>query len=66
MRVTVKNDGLAAFIMLNGLKIQDSTATTVTFESEKTGQEWRTAYANSEYARFNGLLIEIRNLKKGH
>lgn len=65
MRVVVKNDGLAAFIKMQGGKIISATDKTVTFDSDKTGQEWRTAYVNSEFSSFNGQLIEIRNLKKG-
>lgn len=65
MKVVVKNDGLAAFMRLGGMEILSATEKSVTFESDRTGQEWRTAYANSEFSRYNGLLIEIRNLKKG-
>jgi hypothetical protein len=65
VRVNVKNIGLAAYIKLHGVEIISATAHTVTFESDRTGQEWRTAYLNSEYARYNGLLIDIQNLKKG-
>lgn len=65
MRVIVKNLGLAAYIKLQGEKITSSTEHTVTFESEKTGQEWRTAYANSDFSRFNSELINLQKLKKG-
>ena len=64
MRVQVQNIGLAAYMRMQGEKILSATAQTVTFESDRTGQEWRIAYANSEFSRFNGLLIEIRNMKK--
>jgi hypothetical protein len=50
---------------MQGEKILSVTAHTVTFESDRTGQEWRTAYANSDFSRFNGSIIEIQKLKKG-
>lgn len=65
MRVIVKNLGLAAYIKLHGGQIVSSTAHTVTFESDQTGQEWRTAYANSDFSRFNSELINLQKLKKG-
>lgn len=64
MRVTVKNLGLAAYIKLQGGIIVGSTAHTVTFETDQTGQEWRQSYANSDFSRFNSELIELQNLKK--
>lgn len=65
MNVQVKNLGLAAYMRLQGAEIIHATAQGVTFETDRTGQEWRTAYANSEFSRFNGMLIEIQKLKRG-
>lgn len=50
---------------MSGEKIIEATADAVVFDTSKSGKEWRTAYANSEFSRFNGLMIEIRNLQKG-
>jgi hypothetical protein len=65
LRVRVENIGLAAFMRMQGAEIISATAHTVTFESDRTGQEWRTAYTNSEFSHYNGLLIEIQKLRKG-
>lgn len=65
MRVVVKNLGLAAYIKLQGGQIVGSTAHTIVFETDRTGQEWRQSYANSDFARFNSELINLQKLKKG-
>lgn len=65
MNVKIDKLGLAAFVAMSGEKIIEATADAVVFDTSKSGKEWRTAYANSEFSRFNGLMIEIRNLQKG-
>lgn len=65
MRVTLTNEGLIAYLLLNKIPVIDSGNGAVTFESEKTGKEWRQSHANSEFSDYNAKLFEARNLKKG-
>lgn len=64
MKVTVKNRGLAAFMYCKDAKVlsADPVKKTVTFETDKTAREWRTCYANSEYADFNSALFVINDM----
>ncbi len=65
--VTTGKLGLAQFMRMGGAKLIDVKAKPdrlFVFESEKTGKEWRIAYAESPFSDFNTGLMELINIAK--
>ena len=60
----VKQLGLAAYIKMHGVDLIGVEERTFIFNSTKTIDDWRTAYANSCCIRHDSLVCELRHFIK--
>lgn len=60
MQIQVPQLGLAAYVKMMGATLLKVDGKTFHFESDKTTQEWRALYANSESMRHDSLVCDLR------
>ena len=64
MQIQINKLGLAAYVQMKGgalIKVENKI---FHFESEKTAQEWRELYTNSESMQHDSLVCNLRNFLK--
>lgn len=59
--IAVTHLGLAAFIKMNGAKLNRVEAKAFLFDSDKSVNEWRVEYHNSCCMRHDSLVCELRH-----
>lgn len=62
--IHIKELGFAAFLKLNGLKLVSFDRECWVFESEKEENELRIEWVNSEFSKFDKILLDLKNFKK--
>lgn len=60
MQIQITQLGLAAYVRMKGATLQKVENKVFYFESEKTTQEWRELYANSESMQHDSLVCDLR------
>lgn len=62
--ISVAQLGLAAYVKMKGATLLSVDNKIFKFQSEKTTQEWRAEYSNSESMRHDSLVCELRNFMR--
>lgn len=60
MQIQVQQLGLAAYVKLKGATLIKVENRLFYFESDKTTQEWRELYVNSESMQHDSLVCDLR------
>jgi hypothetical protein len=66
MIIQVNALGLAAYIQMKGGKLLKVVGKVFHFESERSAQDWRLEYTNSECQRHDALVCELREHLRNH
>lgn len=60
----IKELGFAAFLMLKGCKLKEYVESEWVFESEKQESVWRIEWINSDFSKFDKILLDLKNFRK--
>lgn len=60
MQIQIGQLGLAAYVRMKGATLVKVENKIFYFESDKTVQEWRSLYANSESMQHDALVCDLR------
>lgn len=66
MLIQVNQLGLAAYVQMKGGKLQKVVNKVFHFESDRTAQDWRIEYSNSDCQRHDALVCELREHLRNH
>jgi len=63
--IHIRELGFAAFLKLKECKLVKFEQNEWVFESEKSESELRIEWVNSEFSKFDKILLDLKNFKRG-